>query len=41
MARKNVRVDIPVGNVDRTLKLGQDVQARHVALDAASPSRAS
>lgn len=37
MARKNVRVDIPVGNVDRTLKLGQDVQARHVALDAASP----
>jgi len=37
MARKNVRVDIPVGNVDRTLKLGEDIQQRHVELDADSP----
>lgn len=37
MARKNVRVDIPIGNVDRTVKLGETTSARHTALGAGSP----
>lgn len=37
MARKNVRVDIPIGNVDLTVKLGETTSARHIALGASSP----
>lgn len=37
MARKNVRVDIPIGNVDLTVKLGETTSARHIALGANSP----
>lgn len=34
MARKNVRVDIPVGNVDDTLRLGKKIIDKHQELDA-------
>lgn len=37
MARKNVRVDVPIGNVDLTVKLGETTSARHKALGANSP----
>lgn len=37
MAKKNVRADIPVGNIDRTVKLGENISARHIALGAGSP----
>lgn len=37
MSRKNVRIDIPVGLVDRTVKLGETISDRHDALGVNSP----
>jgi hypothetical protein len=37
MARKNVRVKIPVKKLDKLIKLGEDIKAKHVALGVNSP----
>ena len=37
MSRKNVRIDMPIGNVDKTVKLGKSISARHGELGANSP----
>lgn len=37
MARKNVRIDIPISSVEGSITLGESIEARHIELDVDSP----